>query len=101
MRALVVAVLLGAAGTALGRSKMRAKNATLWRGDAFTGRREKTLYGADDRMEQSQVEDSGVLGAGAATAALVSASDLSFNAQSRTWSRRYSCETFTSVPALR
>lgn len=88
-------LLLAALGSALARSKSRPKNATtsLWHGDAFTGRRSKTLYGADDRLEESQVSDSGMLAVGAATAALVRASDLSFNTRSRTWSWRHSCES--------
>ena len=100
MRPLVRAVLLLATvGSALARSKSRPKNVTmpsLWRGDAFTGRRSKTLYGTDDRLEESEVSDSDVLGVGAATAAIVPARYMSFNSASRTWSWSQTCESFAS-----
>ena len=100
MRPLVRAVLLLAAlGSALARSKSRSKNVTtpsLWRGEAFTGRRSKTLYGADDRLEESQVSDSDVLAVGAATAAIVPARYMSFNSASRSWSWSQTCESFAS-----
>lgn len=94
----VVVVLVAALAPACARSRSHAgaakngaagfKNSTLFRGDAFR----KTLYGPDDRMEQSQVSDADMLAVGATTAALVRASDLTFNLASRTWTRRYSCE---------
>lgn len=91
---LMVMVMAMLAGTALGRAHSRSKNATLWRGDDFTGRRGKTLYGVDDRLEESQVSDSGVLAVGAATAALVRTNDLSFDQASSTWNWRHSyCES--------
>lgn len=82
-------------GAAHGRERsVRSKTATFWRGDEFGGRRRKTLYGSDDRLEESEVSDSGVLAVGAATAALVRESDLSFNQASSTWYWRHSsCES--------
>ena len=91
-KGLMMMMVLGAAHGR--RRSPRSKNATFWRGDEFGGRRGKTLYGSDDRLEESEVSDSGVLAVGAATAALVRGSDLSFNQASSTWYWRHSsCES--------
>ena len=94
LAALTAAALAALLPGAASHGKSAAKNSTLFRGDEFQrGRRDKTLYGADNRLEESQVTDAAVLATGAATAALVRASDLTFNQNTRTWARRYTCET--------
>ena len=90
---LAALLLLGPVSAQSRRQRLRAKheqtNVTSLR-ELFAREREargrKTLYGSDNRMEQSAVTDAGQLAAGAATAAIVQAGNLRYSSRSRSYS---------------